>query len=102
MHCLVLSPSPLAWGHYSQDQGLIKRWAMPLYWWKVAKQMVGRRLSQAEAKKLLAKLDVADLLEMSAGSCVYLGAVYKEEWFDGSVLFFFYLQQLNIKKRSWL
>jgi len=25
--------------------------------WKVAKQMVGRRLSQAEAKRLLAKLE---------------------------------------------
>jgi len=25
--------------------------------WKIAKQMVGRRLSQAEAKKLLAKLE---------------------------------------------
>jgi hypothetical protein len=25
--------------------------------WKVAKQMVGRQLSQAEAKKLLAKLE---------------------------------------------
>jgi hypothetical protein len=25
--------------------------------WKVAKQMIGRRLSQAEAKKLLAKLE---------------------------------------------
>ena len=26
--------------------------------WKVAKQMIGRRLSQAEAKKLLAKFEV--------------------------------------------
>jgi hypothetical protein len=35
---------------------------------------------------------------MGAGSCVYLFAVYKEEWFDGSVLIFSDLQQLNVKK----
>jgi hypothetical protein len=40
----------------------------------------------------------AILLEMGAGSCVYNGAVYKEEWLDGPVLKFFDSQQLNVKK----
>ena len=35
---------------------------------------------------------------MGAGSCVYLGAVYNEEWFDGSVLKFFDLQQLVVRE----
>ena len=38
------------------------------------------------------------LLEMDAGSCVDFFVVYKEEWFDGSVLIFVDLQQLNVKK----
>jgi len=32
---------------------------------------------------------------MGAGSCVYLGGVYKDEWFDGSTLKFVDLQQLS-------
>jgi hypothetical protein len=37
-------------GEFTEGHELDRRW-------KVAKEMVGRRLSQAEAKKLLAKLD---------------------------------------------
>jgi hypothetical protein len=52
---IVIEPAPISHSCSAQDQGEFTEGHELDRKWKVAKEMIGRRLSQSEAKRLLAK-----------------------------------------------